>query len=83
MWRRRTFGAFLWKNQGFKISNKTTLDRLKKHFLKLPLYAADGYNGVDLYVGSKLIESLDEVADGQEAAGTCVHRDRHLMRNAR
>lgn len=54
------------ENQGFKISNKTTLDRLKKHFLKLPLYAADGYNGVDLYVGSKLIESLDEVADGQK-----------------
>ena len=52
------------ENQGFKISNKTTLDRLKKHFLKLPRY--DGYNGVDLYVGSKLIESLDEVADGQK-----------------
>ena len=53
------------EQQGFKISNRTKIERVKKHFLKLPRY--EGYTGVDLYdANDKLVESLDKVGDGQK-----------------
>ena len=50
--------------QKFKISDKTTVERMKKHVLRLP--RSNGYNGVDLYDGLTLVKSLDGLPDGHE-----------------